>query len=302
MRDVKARTTLSVIVAIAALFAMSSPAPASAGSFDEATTGYLEGLWLIGEHPDKGECLSHPYRADQLEFEFRKSGGRVLRFEPPDLFTGIAITDVREEGDHVRLTARARDGDRQPFMALRLLKPDRLELLRKTGESEDAPQFAYRCGRPNLSVTKSAPAAALSLLTPDLSGSQGFPEIRSGENERAVCNGRGPKPPDQTRRRWLQFELIGPAHYWVFGQGFGSKRPLDFDIVRSVRELDPHTVRLQMQERAKIGQEWDPPGGWGRRYRLTVIDKGGTIVIPELSASFVRCNADEVGSLGMGRW
>ena len=68
------------------------------------TIRYLEGIWLVGKEPDKGACLTNWYDGKtQIEFEFRKSGGRFLIFEPPDLFTAITITGVEKTGNDLVL-------------------------------------------------------------------------------------------------------------------------------------------------------------------------------------------------------
>ena len=94
-------------------------------------------------------------------------------------------------------------------------------------------------------------------------------------------------------------------HYWVLGWGFSpaqqSERKMAFDLVRKAERIDERTLKLKIQERS-IRQGWDVPGDLGKTYDLTVIDRGGRIEIPELSASFVKCKQGEAGSAGMRRW
>src|ERR1700743_695841 len=73
------------------------------GSPDAGTINLLEGIWLIDAQPDKGDCLSHGYQQTQIKFEFRKSGGRALVFEPTDLFTPIKISGAEKMGELLAL-------------------------------------------------------------------------------------------------------------------------------------------------------------------------------------------------------
>jgi len=285
-------------VALSLLIVFYLPGCAFAAGSNESAQTFLEGLWLIDQKPVDNACLSHGYRADQFEFEFEKSGGRLSIFEPPDLFTDLAISGVEQKDDSILINGRTRGGKSAPLLRLKRTGVDSFELLPEAEGGKAKAQTAYRCARPDRVVTQAVPATALALLTPNLSGSQGFVEIKPGEDERAVCRGGGSAVEP---RGWLQFDVLGPVHYWLMGQSPAQGRGFDFDLIQSVRMADARTLVLSMSERAKNGEGWRASADPRKQYVLTVIDKGGRIDIPELSASFARCNADEAGSLGMHR-
>ena len=278
--------------------------PAQAAGFDKATRRYLEGIWLVGQMPDKGDCLSGSYEKMQLEFEFRKSGGRVLVFEPFDLFTPITLSGAEWASGILQLSVRARDGAELPYLRLRLQRPDRLELLPKAGAGPEAKsEIAYRCGRPNRTVNAAVPMDRLALLTPNVSGGESFIEAVPGIADGDICAGtvkEGWKI--RPRPRVLQFELIGPVHYWVFGQNFGHGQGPEFDNVRSVEAIDGHRLKLHMQKHSDVAGGRDLPKNRGGRYDLTIIDRGGRFEIPEWSASFIHCSPDDPNTPGMHRY
>lgn len=272
---------------------------------DQATKDYLEGIWLVGRLPEKGPCISHWYDGEtQLEFEFRKTDGRLLVFEPRDLFTAISIATIERTGDLLWVQLQTRDGRLVPFDHIRLLPPDRIELQedRDPSSIEVSPKMAYRCGSPDLTVNDSMTMDGLSVATPSLTGSQAFPEVEPSVSDRDLCQGRELDPSKAFHKRWLQFELLGPVHYWVFGWAFWPERKLAFDFVRSVHQIDAHTLKLEMQEHLPGGGGWDAAESRGKTYQLTIIDEGARIEIPELAATFARCAPDEPGSLGAHRW
>ncbi len=290
------------LAAFAVLLSGLAAGQALASGFDQATQAYLEGIWLVGRQPDKGACISHSYLETQIEFEFRKSGGRALIFEPPDLFTVIAIPEGDKKGDVLFMKARSRNGALVPYLRLRPSGPDRIEMLpHPESDARGESQFAYRCGGPDLSVNASTTMAQLALLTPVLSGSQAFPAVEPGVADADLCKGQDVGAESRDRRE-LQFELLGPVHYWVFGVGSSPEQSIEFDFVRSVTQLDAHTLKLAMQKHLANGEGWDVAKARGKTYTLTVIDRGGRIEIPELSTSFVRCRPEESGSSGMHRW
>jgi hypothetical protein len=289
---------LAAIVAV--LVASCVTALPVAADLDQTSKDYLEGIWLIGKQPDKGMCIAHEYGEEQWEFEFRKTGGRLLIFEPYDLFTAVSVPQIERTGDLLSIQGQTRDGKLIPLNPIRLLPPDRIELLPKAEDGSSAATspkavIAYRCGAADFAVNSSVTMEALAVLTPSLSGSQGFPEVEPGVSDEDLCQGRG-------KGRWLQFELLGPVHYWVFGRGPWPEHRLEFDFVRSVRQLDPHALKLGMQERLAKGEGWDAAESRGKNYELTVIDHGARIEIPELSATFARCKPDDPGGVGMHRW
>lgn len=293
MRHLAACLARSAASALASLVILGAPPQAMAEDVAQPVSAFLEGVWLIGAPPDRGACLSHPYLDNEIEFEFRKTGGRALYFEPPDLYSAVSIADISTDGEVVSLTARTRDGKTVPFMRLRRLGRDAFEWLpRMDADPDSKPEEVYRCGSPNRAVTGDIPLATLSLLTPPISGAEGLLEIWPGESDHDVCQGVTNSPDPSVRRRWLQIELLGPAHFWVFGDGFSRDYPLDFDRVESVSQQGASTLKLAMRV-----------GAWGRgkRYELTAHFVDDRVEIPELNATFVRCRPDEKGSWGMHR-
>ena len=291
--------TVSASISAVALLALTASL-AVADNQDPTIGGYLEGAWLIGEKPDKGACLAHWYKGTEIEFEFRKSGGRVLQFEPYDLFTAIEIPKIDRDGDTLTVQGRRRDGETLPLYHLRMLPPDRVEFLPKEGE----PQIAYRCGQPDRSVTGSLPMTELSALTPPVTGSLALVEAIPDVSDADLCQGN--VPPDKAPKfpRGLQFELLGPVHYWLIGDGLGSHK-IGFDFVRGVERFanaSGHGLKLRMQEHIEAGDGWDVPESRGKTYDLTVIERGSRFEIPELSATFVRCDTGSRMSIGMHRW
>jgi hypothetical protein len=255
---------------------------------------YLQGIWLVGRNPDKGTCAAHWYDwSTQVEFEYRRSGGRVLIYEPPDLFTAIAIPYLSVDDDVLTIWAQKRDGPKVLYLRLRKLGEDRMELL--STDPSKTPTIAYRCGSPDLSVNAAVPMERIALLTPSLSGALSFPETEAGVSDRDVCQGRG------ANRGRLQFELLGPVHYWVFGTHLRQGNTIEFDLVRQIHAIDAHTLKLDMQKHDSR-EGWDAPPSRGERYTLTIVDKPDRIEIPELSSSFVKCRPDEPGSARIHRW
>lgn len=296
MRDFR----LAVCFAIALLSAISNTMAATNEGDPRA---YLEGIWLIGTVPDKGDCLRDWYDgATQIEFEFRKSGGRALIFEPGDLFTAIQIAKTENSGDGVTITARGRDGSLTPIWLIRSMQADRMELngVDKEGKIHKS-GAAYRCGAPNHDVNGDMPMDALRPLTPEITGAVGFPAAIDGVSDEDICTGRGyvERLRSGVSEAWIQFELLGPVHYWVIGQYLKrAGRSVEFDYVRAVQQAGPNTLKLRMQEHvgSRGGWDWSPTGAF---YELTVVIKERHIDIPELAMSFIRC---EPPSRGMHRW
>jgi hypothetical protein len=259
---------------------------------DAQTVRLLEGIWLVGQKPDQGPCLAHDYRATQIEFEFARSGGRALVFEPEDLFTAFAISGIERHGDMMLIQAQTRTGGLVPFLHVRVQSPDSIQLEALSGAPMD---IAYKCGEPNRAVTAGVTPERLAALAPAVTGGWIFPAVIEGASDDDVCNGRVKIPPGE-EVKWLQIELLGPAHFWIFGWGMWPEHKLAFDLVRKVEARRDGALVLHMQEHS---------GGWegtgGKPYTLTVIDHGGRIEIPELGRSFIRCKAGEPGSGGMHR-
>jgi hypothetical protein len=229
-------------------------------------------------------------------------------YEPADLFTPIAISRIEQNDNRLAIWAQRRDGQQTLLQQFRLLPPNRLELLALDGNSKNpaqTPGIAYRCGDPGLSVNDTVSMADLSLLTPNLTLSRGFPAAEPGISDRDLCNGKTTDP--LKRSHWLQFELLGPVHYWVLGMGFSreerAKHNLQLDFVRKVQRIDEHTLKLTVQERLPtVSKSWYAAENTGKAYDLTIIDRGKRIEILELSETFVRCEANEPRSIGLHRY
>jgi hypothetical protein len=267
---------------------------------DAATKQLLEGIWLVDARPDKGLCLSHWYLQTQIEFEFRKSGGRLLIFEPTDLFTAVGISGIERSGDVMVVQARARDGGLHQFMHIRELAADRLELLPAQGSKS---QIAYKCGEPDLSVTSDVSLERLSAIAPPISGSTTLLAQMPGVSDDNLCTGRNVPYGPGIKHRSLQFELYGPAHYWLFGWEFWPEHKFAFDFVRSVEDRGDKGLILHMQEHLEKGDGWDVEAARGKTYDLTVLSRGDDHVeIPELATTFVRCKPTDRTGAGMARW
>ena len=299
------------VAVLAALVVVWVATFAHAGEIDQATKDYLEGGWLIDKQPNKGPCAADAYEgATQWEFEFRKTGGRLMSFEPPDLFTPVAIHRIEQNSDSLAIWGKPRVGPPSLLKRIRLLLPDRLQLLPVLDDNANVVQpatIAYRCSSPDLSVNNSVTISDLALLTPNITLSQGFPEAASEVSDRDLCSGEGNDASKTRNRPWLQFELLGPVHYWVVGLGFGpeqrAKHKLELDLIRKIQRIDEHSLKLSIQERQPgKSKGWDVVENMGRSYDLTIIDRGGRIEIPELSATFVRCEANEPGGVGLRRY
>jgi hypothetical protein len=268
---------------------------------DSMAAAQLEGIWLIGKEPDKGPCISQKYWERQIEFEFRKTGGRALVFDPPDLISATSISGIEKTGDVWIVQGRVRDGGLRDFHRIRWMAPDRFEIL-PASESEAAaaaasnkpPEIAYKCGAPDLSVNAGVSFERLASITPPISGSGAFAAAVPGVADEDLCQGRTPN--QRPGAKWLSFELFGPVHYWVFGTPFLHDHQLWFDYVRSVEDKGNEVLVLRMQENLHKGDGWDVEASRGKSYQLTLINRGGRIEIPELSASFVPCGAE------MRRW
>jgi hypothetical protein len=271
---------------------------------DSTATAQLEGIWLIGKEPDKGPCISNHYQGNQIEFEFRKTGGRALYFEPPDLFTAISISGIEKTGDIWTVQARARNGGLRDFLRIRWLAPDRFETLPVTeaaaaraAATNQPPEIAYKCGAPNLSVNADVSVEKLMSLT---SGEWTFLEAIPGVSDEDQCQGHGTTPGQSLGSKWIQFELLGPVHYFVFGRRLKPDHKLNFDYVRSIEDKGNGVLVLNMQQHLG-GNGWDVEASRGKTYQLTLIDRGGRIEIPELSGSLVRCKSTDPASGGMRR-
>ena len=261
--------------------------PASAAvAFDQATKDYLEGVWLMGKEPKDGPCVHANYSDYQWEFEFRKSDGRALYYEPLDFFVPVAIADARREGDVLRMMFAVR-GQKVPFV-LRILSPDRMEEIDESSNGKIAgmskTSIWYRCGAPDWMVNAAASSELLRILStpgdPDVWFATG--ETCSREWDPLVRNG------------FLKFEVYGPVHYYVWGtigdRSWHSR--LDLSRIRSITQIDKSTLQLVILERTSSGVT-----GWAgervlRPYVINVIWDGKRIFVPQMGKSFLRCSSD----------
>lgn len=280
------------------LFMVATTASARAGEVRDIKTA-LEGIWLEGRAPDKGDCIANYYSETQLEFEFQKSGGRVTVFEPPDLFQAMQLANVEREGDGYVVTARLRDGTLVRAVRLRVLDLDRIEttsLAPQKDGTRRAPVVIYRCGAPNRSVNAAVPMETLRLLTPETTGSVGYPLAIDGVADRELCEGKYlDRLPEGARQGGIQFEVLGPARFWVIMHGLYEPRKIVFDHVLKVRVVGPGVLKLDMEEHMR-GAGWKAGGA---TYELTIFDKGDRFEIPEIGKTFLRCDPS---LRGMHRW
>ncbi|MEI9987440.1 MAG: hypothetical protein WDN69_32450 [Aliidongia sp.] len=138
---------------------------------DKGTQDYLEGIWVSGKDPEGKTCVAD-WIGDgntEVEFEFRKTGGRVLIFEPLDLFTAVELQGIERDGDVLKLTAKARDGALAPYLTIRKIDDQRFEIVSNaTGTKGDHPETVYRCGGVDLTVNSGVALEKLSWLTPPM--------------------------------------------------------------------------------------------------------------------------------------
>lgn len=279
---------------------------AAAGSFvqaapDPGAAQLLAGSWLIGTSPDQGSCLSHWYPGTEIEFEFARTGGRALIFEHYDLFTALQLDSVTAADGGFDAAVRLRDSSVKPWVHIKPLGPGKLELSYR-GATPRKSEIAYRCGDVVTGVDDDVPLDLLEKLTPPTTGSAAFIQVQPGVSDTDVCEHPERLDPKKALSlNFLQFELLGPAHYFVFGYNFKPKRNPEFDIVRRVRRIDDHTLQLQMQTHVQGQGGFDAPASRGELYTLTVIDRGTRFDIPELGTAFIHCAPDKQPG-GMHRW
>ncbi len=256
--------------------------PAAAAQSAEST--FLAGDW--GEVPETGDvpCGFPNGHGEQIAFEFARTGGRALIFEAADLFTAIGGLQVRSEGDVLILTARTRSGETKPMTRLKRTGPDSFEMMARDGKP--GPKWR-RCPAVENPVASDVSDANLFALTPAISGAQGFPEFWPGEMPADICEGKAAPDTFQHRRHGLQFELIGPTHYWTMSD---MDQIPDFSSVRSARQVAADTLHLALYNWAH-----------GATVEFDVRIAADHIDIPQLGASFARCRPDQDTSLGMHR-
>ncbi len=269
---------------------------------DADTIRYLEGIWQERDDPGGVSCRAYSGYQTQYEFEFARSGGRLLIFEPPDLFTPVQIAGISRDGDTLTVQGRARDGSSKDLMRLKILDDRHFQTVPAPGRfPQERPQIATRCDDPDRAVTAGVSAAQLAAIAPPVSGGWGYPEAVDGVPDGDVCQGKGLSDTQRHNRASIQFELYGPVHYWIIAWNIRhGQRMLVYDYVRSVTAAGEHVLKLQMQGHLEKGHGWDVPESRGETYEITVIDHGDRIEIPEFHKTFIRCDA--TNSLGMHRW
>jgi hypothetical protein len=277
-----------VIAAVVTAYAISSAT--AAVDLNQATKDYLEGAWIIGHAPIDGTCTSSSSFTEQLDFEFRRTGGRIQDIQG-DLITHAPITNASRSGDNIEIGFSS--GASAPKLRLRVSGPNQAEFSWSDpigGAENDKQTIIYRCGKPDPSVTGSVPTAMLEILTATRSASVDFYEAPTDVSDAYACrpgwNTKVGYPPN-----WLRFEVLGPYHYFVMGTvGVKADRRFDLSPIRSIRRIDDKTLRLEILERLPGAHSWDG-GTHVRPFTITVVWDGKRIFIPELNGSFVRCRA-----------
>lgn len=285
---------MRLLIAILTSIGLSIASACADVQLDQATKDHLEGVWLSGRKPDKGPCVSARYVENQVEFEFRKTGGRTVHFVPYDPIRSGAskIESARLDGKVVTIKHLAPEGGVPVEWRLYLGK-DRdafsiVHIDRNKGAAPTAsgPMMAYRCGAPDEAVSGDVPVEMLQVLTPI--------NVRPGPWALAVFLEQRPGVPSDEQcihrdhdRRMLFFEVFGPVHYFMAGEGFGSR--FGFAAIREIHEVDGHTLVLKVVDRP-TGED-----KWGSRVTgdvetLTIQLDEPRIHIAELEATFIRCD------------
>ncbi|NOT39404.1 MAG: hypothetical protein HOP13_02825 [Alphaproteobacteria bacterium] len=285
---------MRVLIAVFFIIGLSTASAQADVQLDQATKDHLEGIWLSGRKPDKGPCISARYAENQVEFEFRKTGGRTVHFEPNDPIRSGAskIESARRDGNVVTIKHLAPEGGVPVEWRIHLGK-DRdafsiVHIDRNNGAAPTAlgPMMAYRCGAPDQVVSGDVPTEMLQVLTPL--------NVRPGPWALAVFFEQQPGVPSAEQcthrdrdRRMLFFEVFGPVHYFVTGVGFKSR--FDFAAIREIRKVGGHTLALTVIDRPTGKDKWGS-GVTGDVETLTIELDEPRIHIAELDATFIRCD------------
>lgn len=250
---------------------------------DDATKTYLEGGWVVDL--DGRPCAGGPPLKDRFEFEFRKTGGRMLQFKVPDGFGAATIESAERSGEVVTITFLAPEGGVPVEWRLTLRKND-LSIVTKDRNkgaqpAGSGPVVARRCDEPDWSVTGTVPSKTLKLLSPLRlrPGKFGIPffiQAERGASDETTCAGASEKRP-----RLLYFEVFGPVHYFVVGRGFSSR--FDFTPIQSVRSIEGGKLAIEVEGRGESDGE-----------TLTIEFEEPRIRIQELDAEFVRCDSRDL--------
>jgi hypothetical protein len=278
------------VVALLWIAMTSLASAADAIEFDQATRTYLEGVWLMGKEPDKGPCILGGYSDYQWEFEFRRSGGRILYYEPADFYVPVSIAAAKRNGSDLQITIAAR-GKEIP-LSLRILSQDKMQEI-EGGEPQGAPKqpdpksFWYRCGSPDQSVNAATSTELLRVLSTLGREDVWFRELQPGVSDEELCSlgwlDRSSKAP-KAENGFLKFEVFGPVHYYVWGgAGDGSwHHRLSQARILSVVQVAKDTLQLT------ISESWKDL----RPFPMNVVWDGKYIFVPQMNRSFVRCSAD----------
>ncbi|MCW3837385.1 hypothetical protein ACFQ1E_15535 [Sphingomonas canadensis] len=267
---------------MALIAALQVAAPTAASPSPEE---FLAGNWLRVDEEPGGACGSIVARGEQIAFEFARSGGRLLRYEPPDLFTSIAGLKATAEGAVITLTAVHRDGERLPLTQLRQIGQNEFALLDEDGKPGN---HWRRCPAAPNPIGPEVSNANLLALTPAISGGQGFVQILTGETAAMVCAGQVAETPfGAPRRGWLQFEILAPGHSLMLA--FFVPGLHEFERVRTVHQPSPDTLRLSLVRAADTTHDID----------IRIADD--EIEIRESGLRFARCKPGQEAGLGLHR-
>lgn len=241
---------------------------------------FLAGNWLEVSDDPEAKCGSPVGRGEQIAFEFKRSGGRLLRYEPVDLFTSIGGIKLEEKDGVIAASAETRDGERRPLTRLRRVDADSFEFLGADGKP--ASKWG-RCPAVPDPIGADVSLPNLLVLTPPYSGGQSFVELLPGESLSDLCEGKigGWENP----RGALQFELLAPGHSIVIADRVEELH--FFARATAIHQPAPDTLRLTLDSLGKPLTEIN--------IRITA----DFLEIPELHARFGRCSKDV--ALGMHR-
>ena len=283
-----------IVIALFCGLVCADAAYAGGVELDQATKDRLEGVWLIGRKPDQGPCAQGKYGETQVEFEFGRTGGRVILYRPYDIFNPASILAAKRENGVVTVVLPAKVGHPDIVWKFRDYS-DRLEELPNSNdgpaaEAKDEHSVAYRCGDPDWEVTRDVPTDQLAKLSPmQLDGDANFvlPLFVEVDNELSDAELCSNMDWEQTHsRRSLELEVFGPNHYYALGQGFKGK--FDLDAIRKISSLGESSLKLDLIRKRSTPDRWGSRVD-GEAYSITIEIDGNRIAIPELGVNMVSC-------------
>lgn len=240
---------------------------------------FLEGRWVFSERPMAEACAAPNFEDSQFQFEWRRSGGRLLFYEPPDLYAPVMVERIMAEEGGFRLELLAVRGEKLPDMHFAIEGDRRLRRLASGPDRKDIE--GVRCDDADLSVTAGVPTEVLERILPLKSGISGLIEIPPTLKAEDVCT---PSFADRLNDTgWLQIEVYGPVSYLILGLLKGPDRAFEFDVIERIRPDGEGRYVLDIVGKSK-GTE-----NAHRRYRLTLVLHENWIEILELSARFTAC-------------